>query len=86
MQKCWGIILWIRIWIQEQTGKLLHKLKKRLGDLKKRGVVLKPGQTLKDLLEYRTPYYEKYAHVVVDEEDMDIRGVVETITSLLEEA
>ena len=55
-------------------------LKKRLGDLKKRGVVLKPGQ-----LEYRTPYYEKYAHVVVDEEDMDIRGVVETITSLLEE-
>ena len=61
-------------------------LKKRLGDLKKRGVVLKPGQTLKDLLEYRTPYYEKYAHVVVDEEDMDIRGVVETITSLLEEA
>ena len=40
---------------------------------------------LKKLLEYRTPYYEKYAHVVVDEEDMDIRGVVETITSLLEE-
>ena len=61
-------------------------LKKRLGDLKKRGVVLKPGQTLEDLLEYRTPYYEKYAHMVVDEEDMDIRGVVETITSLLEEA
>lgn len=61
-------------------------LKKRLGDLKKRGVVLKPGQTLKDLLEYRTPYYEKYAHVVVDEENMDIRGVVETITNLLEEA
>lgn len=61
-------------------------LKKRLGDLKKRGVVLKPGQTLEDLLEYRTPYYEKYAHVVVDEEDMDIRGVVETITNLLEEA
>ena len=61
------------------------QVKKRLGDLKKRGVVLKPGQTLKDLLEYRTPYYEKYAHVVVDEENMDIRGVVETITGLLEE-
>lgn len=35
---------------------VLSNLKKRLGDLKKRGVVLKPGQTLEDLLEYRTPY------------------------------
>ena len=48
--------------------------------------IMTPGPTLEDLLEYRTPYYEKYAHVVVDEEDMDIRGVVETITNLLEEA
>ena len=59
-------------------------LKRRLGDLKKRGVVLKPGQTLKDLVDYRTPYYEKYADLIVDEENLDIRGVVERIVSALE--
>lgn len=63
---------------------LTKSLKRRLGDLKKRGVVLKPGQTLKDLVDYRTPYYEKYADLIVDEENLDIRGVVERIVSALE--
>lgn len=58
-------------------------LKRRLGNLHERGVVLKPGQTLKDLMEERSPLYEKYAHIVVDEENLDIRGVVERITSVL---
>ena len=38
----------------------------RLGDLKKRGVALKDGFTLKDLYEERTPLYEKYADVIVE--------------------
>ncbi len=38
----------------------------RLGDLKKRGVALKEGFTLKDLYEERTPLYEKYADIVVE--------------------
>ena len=46
--------------------------------------MLKPGQTLKDLVDYRTPYYEKYADLIVDEENLDIRGVVERIVSALE--
>lgn len=58
-------------------------LKRRLGDLHKRGVVLKPGQTLRDLMDARAPLYEQYAHVVIDEEGLDIRGVVEKITSVL---
>ena len=41
-------------------------LARRLGDLKKRGVVLKPGQTLQDLYKERIPLYEKYAHLTVD--------------------
>ncbi|MDO4261934.1 MAG: shikimate kinase [Eubacteriales bacterium] len=60
-------------------------LKRRLGDLKKRGVVLKPGQTLQDLMAEREPLYEKYAHLTVEEENLDIRGVVERIVELLEE-
>lgn len=39
---------------------------KRLGDLKKRGVALKEGFTLKDLYEERTPLYEKYADIAVE--------------------
>ena len=42
-----------------------EELKIRLGDLKKRGVTVKPGQTLYDLYLERTPLYEKYADVNV---------------------
>ena len=42
---------------------------RRLGDLKKRGVALKEGFTLKDLYEERTPLYEKYADVIVEMPD-----------------
>lgn len=38
----------------------------RLGDFSKRGVVLREGQTLKDLYDERCPLYEKYADVTVD--------------------
>ena len=62
----------------------LRKLERRLRNIKNRGVVLRPGQTLKDLVDYRAPYYEKYADLIVDEENLDIRGVVERIVSALE--
>ncbi len=51
---------------------LKHKfevIERRLGDLKKRGVALKEGFTLKDLYEERTPLYEKYADIVVEMPD-----------------
>ncbi len=41
-------------------------IKKRLGDFSKRGVVLKPGQTIDDLYAERTALYEKYADIVVN--------------------
>lgn len=63
-----------------------ESLAERLGDLKKRGVVLKPGQTLKDLMDERTPLYEKYAHVIVDEGEQGIRQVVHHIISTLEKS
>ena len=44
--------------------KLSYKaLRKRLGNLKNRGVVLRDGQTLKDLYEERVVLYEKYADI-----------------------
>lgn len=48
-------------------------LAKRLGNLKGRGVVLKEGQTLKDLYDERSKLYEQYAEITVDESGRDIR-------------
>ncbi len=58
-------------------------LQERLGDLRRRGVVLKPGQTLKNLLKERAPLYEEYAHVIVDEEGLGIQGAVRAVTEAL---
>ena len=55
-------------------------LEQRLLDIKGRGVVLKDGQTLRDLYEERVPLYERYADIVVNEEG---RNVEETIQSIV---
>jgi len=44
----------------------LDVIKERLGDFSKRGVALRPGQTLESLYEERCVLYEKYADVTVD--------------------
>lgn len=41
-------------------------IEKRLGDFSKRGVVLKPDQTLRELYDERCALYKKYADVIVD--------------------
>jgi shikimate kinase len=53
-----------------------ESIKDRLGDLHERGVVLKDGQTLKDLYDERVPLYEKYANMTVDCENKNIREIV----------
>ncbi len=52
---------------------------KRLGDLKKRGVALKEGFTLKDLFEERRPLYEKYADITVE---LSGASVAESVNAL----
>ena len=59
-------------------------LEKRLGDLKARGVVLKEGYTLRTLYDERTPLYEKYADIIMDEKDMDLYETVNAIKEELE--
>lgn len=56
-----------------------EELEIRLGDLKERGVVLKPGYTLKTLYEERTPLYEKYAEITIPCEGKMIREIVSEI-------
>ena len=62
----------------------LESLEKRLGNLKKRGVLLKEGQTLKSLYEERVPLYEKYADIVVDEEGKDLEASLQALLETLQ--
>lgn len=61
----------------------LEELEKRLGDLKKRGVVLKEGQTLADLFEERRPYYERYAKITIDVTDESIGIILDELMQKL---
>ena len=44
----------------------IDEIKRRIGDISKRGVVIKPGMTLEDLHAERHALYLKHAEVVVD--------------------
>lgn len=44
---------------------------KRIGDYSKRGIIIRPGQTILDLYNERTALYEKYADVTIDCDGVD---------------
>ena len=52
---------------------------KRIGNIRQRGVILREGQTLKELYEERSPLYEKYADIIVDAEGLDVEELMEKI-------
>lgn len=60
-----------------------EQLEKRLSNLRGRGVVLRKGQNLRDIFEERRVLYEKYADVVVDEENLDIESTLLKIREVL---
>lgn len=57
-------------------------IRKRLGNIRQRGVALREGQTLRDLYEERVVLYEKYADTVVEEEG-DVEDVVVGILKIM---
>lgn len=59
-----------------------RSISRRLGNIKSRGVVLREGQTLKDLYNERVPLYEKYAHITIDETGL---GIEQTVLRIIEE-
>ena len=56
-------------------------INERISNAKNRGVVLKEGQTLKDLYDERTCLFEKYADCTISEEGLSLE---ETIDKVLE--
>ena len=73
----------------KKTGRVIYleleydQLKKRLGNLKGRGVVLKDGQDLRGLYEERIPLYEKYANLTVNEKNLDVEQTLQKIVDRL---
>lgn len=70
-----GIVVYLKISYDE--------VESRLGDLKKRGVVLKDGFTLRDLYNERAPLYEKYADYVVELNGDSIEACAEKIRAAI---
>ena len=58
-------------------------LTKRLSDVKQRGVVMREGQSLVSLYNERTPLYERYADVTIDEGDKTMEEVVADLLAAL---
>ncbi len=66
-----GTVVYIRLNYETIAG--------RLDNIKQRGVVFREGQSLKTLYEERCPLYEKYAHIIVDAEDLNMEDLMEKI-------
>jgi len=60
-----------------------RSIEERLGDLTERGVVLREGETLRELYEERVPLYEKYANITVECENKNIREIVTELSKRL---
>lgn len=59
-------------------------IKRRIRNPKKRGVVLRDGQSLRDLYNERVPYFEKYADITVCEDGCRIEETIENVINAVE--
>lgn len=73
--KSLGPVVWIDVPFKE--------LRRRLGDLVARGVVLAPGQSLKGLFEERRPLYERWADIRLDSGKEAHEATVARVVGLL---
>ena len=53
-----GIVIYLKISFEEMV--------RRLNNITTRGIVLAPGQSLRDMYTQRVPLYEKYADITID--------------------
>ncbi|MBQ8502660.1 MAG: shikimate kinase [Clostridia bacterium] len=66
-----GVTVYLEIPVKE--------LEKRLGNIQTRGVAMKKGTTIEDLLKERSPLYEKYADITVHCEGLTAEECVNVI-------
>lgn len=70
-----GTVVYLKLSLNEVEG--------RIHNLATRGIALEPGQTLADVYEYRTPLYEKCAHITVPADGQSLAGTVEAVKQAL---
>lgn len=66
-----GVIVYLKI--------SYYLLNKRIGNPVDRGVVLEPGETIKDVFHRRKPYFEKYATISHRIENVKVEDSVERL-------
>ncbi len=59
-------------------------INRRISSAKNRGVVLKDGQTLKDLYDERTKLFEKYADYIIEEGGLSLEETIDEVLELFE--
>ena len=70
-----GTIVYLKLPVDE--------IKKRISDIRTRGVAVKPGVTLEEIFKERKPLYEKYADFTVDCTGLNAEQCVGKIIELL---
>ena len=73
--KSMGKVVYIKLSCEE--------IERRLNNIKTRGIAMKPGETIRDLYNYRVPMYEKYADIVLETEGLTIEDSVEKLVNML---
>lgn len=63
-----GTVVYLKLSLEEVEG--------RIHNLATRGIALQPGQTIADVYEYRTPLYERCAHITVPADGQSLAGTV----------
>lgn len=61
-----------------------EEIQKRIENARNRGVVLRDGQTLKDIYEERSELFEKYADYTVSETGIGLDETIDKVLELLE--
>lgn len=59
------------------------EVERRIHNLASRGIALQPGQTLRDVYDYRVPLYERYAHITVRADGQTLAETVEAVKQAL---
>jgi len=62
----------------------LDTLTQRLDNIQTRGIAMSPGQTLKELYEYRAPLYERYADMTVTSDGQTLEQTVSAVLLALQ--
>jgi len=73
--KTLGTVVWMDVPFDE--------LERRLGDIRTRGVVLGPGQSLRSLYEERQPLYQRWADTRLEVGREDLEVTVRRLASLV---